>query len=85
MRETIDSFIAVRLLTTNEVAGTTTIEVSHEALIREWPRLADWLHEARDDIRLQQTISKDAADGTVQQVWRSPLPWLPTQRGASMG
>jgi hypothetical protein len=61
LRETIDTFIAARLLTTNEIAGTTTIEVSHEALIREWPRLADWLHEAREDIRLQQTISKDAA------------------------
>jgi hypothetical protein len=62
MRETIDAFIAARLLTTNEIAGTTTIEVSHEALIREWPRLAGWLREARDDIRIQQTISKDAAD-----------------------
>ena len=36
------------------------LEVSHEALIREWPRLADWLHEAREDILLQQTISEDA-------------------------
>jgi conflict system STAND superfamily ATPase len=62
MRETMDAFIAARLLTTNEIAGTTTIEVSHEALIREWPRLADWLREAREDIRLQQTISKDAAE-----------------------
>ena len=62
MRETIDAFIGVRLLTTNEVAGTTTIEVSHEALIREWQHLADWMLEARQDIRLQQTISKDAAE-----------------------
>ena len=62
MRKIIDGFIAARLLTTNEVAGTTTIEVSHEALIREWPRLAGWLREARDDIRLQQAISKDAAE-----------------------
>ena len=62
MRETIDDFIAARLLTTNEVAGTTTIEVSHEAVIREWPRLVGWLREAREDIRLQHTISKDAAE-----------------------
>ena len=62
MRETMDAFIAARLLTTNEIAGTRTIEVSHEALIREWPRLAGWLREAREDIRLQQTISKDAAE-----------------------
>src|SRR5258708_6896713 len=62
LQEVADAFIAVRLLTTNEIAGTTTIEVSHEALIREWPRLAGWLREARDDIRLQQTISEDATE-----------------------
>jgi transcriptional regulator with XRE-family HTH domain/energy-coupling factor transporter ATP-binding protein EcfA2 len=62
MRESADAFIAARLLTTNEVAGTTTLEVSHEALIREWTRLADWLREAREDIRLQQTLSADAAE-----------------------
>jgi len=62
MRESADAFVMSRLLTTNEVAGKTTIEVSHEALIREWPRLAEWLHEAREDIILQQAISSDAAD-----------------------
>jgi hypothetical protein len=61
LQEVADAYIAARLLTTNEIAGTTTIEVSHEALIREWPRLAGWLREARDDIRLQQTISEDSA------------------------
>src|SRR5207237_6935923 len=44
--------------------GTTTLEVSHEALIREWTRLAEWLHEARGDISLQRTISADAAEWT---------------------
>ena len=61
LQEVADAFIATRLLTTNEIGGTTTIEVSHEALIREWPRLASWLRKARDDIPLQQAISKDAA------------------------
>lgn len=61
VRETIDAFIAARLLTTNEIAGTTTIEVSHEAVIREWVRLSTWLREAREDIPLQQTISEDVA------------------------
>ncbi len=62
MRETIDAFIAARLLTTNEVAETTTIEVSHEAVIREWKRLAEWMREARQDILLQQMISEDVAE-----------------------
>lgn len=62
LRQVMAYFIAARLLTTNEIAGTSTIEVSHEALIREWPRLADWLWEAREDVRLQQTLSKDVAE-----------------------
>jgi hypothetical protein len=62
LRETIDAFTAARLLTTNEVAGTTTVEVSHEAVIREWKRLAGWIHEAREDIPLQQAISESAAE-----------------------
>ncbi len=62
LHETADAFIVARLLTTNEVAGITTLEVSHEALIREWAKLSAWLREARGDIRLQQAISEDAAE-----------------------
>jgi hypothetical protein len=62
LREAIDAFIAARLLTTNEVSGTTTIEVSHEVVIREWRRLADWMHEARQDIPIQQALSEDVAE-----------------------
>jgi hypothetical protein len=62
LRESIDKFIKARLLTADEYAGKTTLEVSHEVLIQAWPRLADWLREARDDICLQQTISKDVIE-----------------------
>ncbi len=56
------AFVTARLLTTNENAGKTTIEVSHEALIREWPRLVGWLREGREDIKLQQALSNDVAE-----------------------
>src|SRR6266849_6749878 len=62
LRETADAFIAARLLTTNEVAGTTTLEVSHEAVIREWRRLAEWIHEAREDLHLLKAIREDTAE-----------------------
>jgi hypothetical protein len=61
LRATAESFIVARLLTTSTFSGTTTIEVSHEALIREWPRLREWLRSARADIQRQQTISADVA------------------------
>jgi serine/threonine protein kinase len=62
LRETADAFIAARLLTTNEVAGTTTLEVSHEAVIREWSRLGEWIREDREDLHLLQVIRDDAAE-----------------------
>ena len=60
LEEVSEAFIRARLVTSNTMSGKAVLEVSHEALIREWPRLADWLHEAREDIMLQQTISEDA-------------------------
>ncbi len=69
IREVADVFVTARLLTTNKVnenttdeAGKITIEVSHEALIREWSRLAEWLREQRADIVLQQAISEDTEE-----------------------
>jgi formylglycine-generating enzyme required for sulfatase activity len=61
LREVADAFISARLITTGEIAGKATIEVSHEALIREWERLGTWLHYAREDITTQRNVSEDAA------------------------
>ncbi len=62
LAETIEAFTAARLLTSNKIAGVPTVEVSHEALISEWARLSDWLREAREDIRFQQSLSEDVAE-----------------------
>ena len=62
LRATAETFIAARLLTATESGGSATIEVSHEALIREWERLSAWLQVARDDMRMQQAVSSDAGD-----------------------
>jgi formylglycine-generating enzyme required for sulfatase activity len=60
LRAVADRFVKARLLTTDSAAGEDTIEVSHEALIREWKRLQDWLHYAREDIVIQGNVSQDA-------------------------
>lgn len=59
LREISAAFVNARLLTTNVIAGLAMIEVSHEALIREWGRLTGWLNTAREDVKLQQIISRD--------------------------
>jgi WD40 repeat protein len=57
-----DAFVAARLLTIGEVVGEVTLEVSHEALIREWERLTKWLREAGEDFVLQKTLAIDTAE-----------------------
>jgi hypothetical protein len=61
LQETMNAFITERLLVTNEVAGIITVEISHEALIQAWTRLAQWKREVHENLPLQQTLSKDVA------------------------
>lgn len=44
------------------VASEGVVEVAHEALIREWPTLRQWLDEDRQDIRLHRQLSDAAQD-----------------------
>ncbi len=37
-----------------------TVEVAHEALLREWTRLRDWLNESRADVRIQRQLATAA-------------------------
>ncbi|MEL7434312.1 MAG: hypothetical protein AAFN11_10240, partial [Chloroflexota bacterium] len=76
LQEVADTFVNARLLVTDTVSAPRpegeglgvrvtnerTIEVSHEALIREWERLGTWLHDAREDLRLQKSLSADVAE-----------------------
>ena len=64
LEEVTRAFTAARLLTTNTMSGVATVEVSHEAVIREWTRLSEWLGEAREDVQRQQSISEAAAEWT---------------------
>jgi WD40 repeat protein len=38
------------------------VEVAHEALLREWPRLRAWLDESRADVRMQRVLGNAAAE-----------------------
>ncbi len=47
-----------RLVVTNE----DTVEVAHEALIREWPRLRSWLEDNREGLRLHHQLTESAQE-----------------------
>jgi WD40 repeat protein/class 3 adenylate cyclase/energy-coupling factor transporter ATP-binding protein EcfA2 len=44
------------------IADEHTVEVAHEALLREWPRLRGWLEEDREGRRLHRHLGEAAAD-----------------------
>ena len=62
-----------RLVVVGKVAdergtGDETVEVAHEALIRDWPRLQGWLEESRDALRYERRLADKAAE------WESSSP-----------
>jgi hypothetical protein len=52
-----DAFTEARLLVQSRGEhNEPVVEVAHEALFRSWSRLADWIAEARDDLRLLRQV-----------------------------
>ncbi len=62
LRWLTDALVEARLLATDRDASTRepTVEVAHEALLRDWPRLRSWLDEDRDDLRVARTVTAAA-------------------------
>jgi Novel STAND NTPase 1 len=44
------------------LSGAEEVEVAHEALIRHWPRLREWLEDDRASLRLRQAIGQAALE-----------------------
>ena len=64
VNQVLDSFGRARLLSFDRDPLTRgpTVEVAHEALLREWSRLRDWLAQSRADIRSQRVLGNAAAE-----------------------
>lgn len=64
LQKVLDQFGRFRLLTFDKDPGTRepTVEVAHEALIRQWKRLREWLRNSREDLRAQRRLSSAVTD-----------------------
>jgi WD40 repeat protein len=64
MRAVIDAVGKARLIAFDRDPETRapTVEVTHEAIIREWARLRAWLDASRNDVRLQRNLAAFARD-----------------------
>ena len=60
----INAFEQSRLLTSdhNPLTREPTVEVAHEAILREWGQLRAWLDENRHDVRQQRLLAAAAKD-----------------------
>lgn len=65
--EVIDAFGRARLLSFDRdaVTGEPTVQVAHEALLARWERLATWIDEERDDLRVRRRLADAAAEWTL--------------------
>ena len=59
----INEYGRFRLLTFDHdpITRSATVEVAHEALLREWPRLREWLADSREDVRRQRLLAHAAS------------------------
>jgi hypothetical protein len=63
-----------------------TLELAHEALLREWPRLRSWLEEHAEGRRLHQHLAHAARDWQAADRDRGELvPRRAARRGARLG
>lgn len=67
MNSVVTTLGQARLLTFDRdpITRSPTVEVTHEAIIREWSRLRTWLEESRADVRLQRALH------SLAQEWQS--------------
>jgi hypothetical protein len=56
-RAVLEAFTAARLVT----SGGQSVEITHEALLRRWPRLRDWIGEDRSGHLVRQGLEEAAA------------------------
>ena len=75
VQNVIDRFGRYRLLTFDhdDVTRSATVEIAHEALIRQWERFRDWLDESREDLRLERRLLHSANEWVQSQQDKSYL------------
>jgi len=64
MSQVVEVYGNARLLAFDRdpVTSSPTVEVAHEALIREWPRLRGWLDDGRQDLRVHRHLTTSATE-----------------------
>ena len=74
--------VAARLVTTNA----DTVDVAHEALIREWPTLREWLSHDREALRVDRHLTEATQEmGAPRARHGRAVPWRPAGKCGRLG
>ena len=71
----VDALVHQRLLTADKEGGAPVVRVAHEALLRRWQRLVDWIAANREYLRLRARVEQSQA--RWQQAGRDKSLLLP--------
>jgi len=58
----VQAFVDARLLTSNRAGEAGTVEVAHEALLRQWPPLRQAIVDAQEGLRIRAQVERLASD-----------------------
>ena len=59
-RQAVEALIEARLFVSDLVAGTPVFGIAHEAILRRWPRMSDWIETHRDALRARGRLAQHA-------------------------
>jgi eukaryotic-like serine/threonine-protein kinase len=83
----VDRFIAKRLfIADTDPHGEVNVSVAHEALLREWERIREWLTENRDFLRMRDRLDSSLKLWLSREKQRDDLlgPGLPLAEGEKL-
>jgi len=52
------ALVAARFLTTDHDWGVATVTLTHEALLKRWPRISEWIQSNRDCLRIRSQVAQ---------------------------
>jgi DNA-binding winged helix-turn-helix (wHTH) protein len=60
-RETVAALVEARLFVSDLASGTRVFGIAHEAILRRWPRMSEWIGAHRDALRARGRLAQQVA------------------------
>ena len=75
-RRLVGLFVEARLLVSGKGSDGDAVEIAHEALLRTWPELVEWIETGRRELKKRRRVSRLLADLALNQTLKTRLASL---------